>query len=238
MSSDMPGLLIAFDGLDCSGKATQTDRLVRRLRYTGFASRLLQTPDYSTSSGQELKLRLQNKIGNWADTPWEDKMKYFGNNRAEHREEVVNALNQGEMVVYDRYVPSSLAFITVEALRPQEGDDRRIEVQKAVAAFEYTDHNMPKEDVSIFLDVPADITFELLSKRKEYNEEHDEYTDQKIVQQRLYNEYDLLCNSNPEHYIRIKCTDGNELLAVEDVSELIWTALLERFPQLHHKHNI
>lgn len=229
------GLLISFDGVDSSGKETQSKKLVERLRYQGHVVRQFTTPDYSTPSGQELKARLQNKIGDWSATPWEEKMRLFATNRLEHREEVIQALCDNEVVVYDRYVPSSLAFITVEALSPQKADAERDKIQQAVADYEYVTNNMPQEAASIFLDVPPLLSAQLLEKRKEKLRDADEYTDHLEVQQRLYNEYDVLCAKDPKRYIRIKCVSGDEMLAIESVAEIVWDALTIRFPILRNK---
>ncbi len=226
------GILISFDGLDSTGKATQTNRLVDRLRFQGHIVTQFQTPDYTTPSGQELKLRLQNKVGNWQKTPWQEKLRYFANNRAEHREEVLSSLTAGEIVIYDRYVPSSLAFITVEAMLPQEAGLFRADIYKAIEREEYEIHKMPKEDISIFLDVPPDLADNLLGLRKAANGHEDEYTDHLHVQQRLYNEYDYMCEQDPKRFARIGCTEDGHLLGREDVGELIWQILLVRFPEL------
>lgn len=226
------GLLIGFDGVDCSGKQTQAKHLAQRLRYMGYVVKEFQTPDYSTPSGQQLKLRLQGKLGDWANTSWTEKMRYFAENRAEHREEVLHALKHGEMVIYDRYVPSSLAFIAIEALGAQADELFRQDVYRAVKREEYEKNNMPEEDVSIFLDVPPRISAALLEKRKQLRQDADEYTDHLGVQERLYNEYDLMMNDAPGRFLRIKCVEGTQLLPIDAVSELIWDGLVEKFPFL------
>lgn len=226
------GLLLAFDGLDSTGKATQSGKLADRLARHGHTVKKFQSPDYATPSGQELKLRLQNKLGEWTSTPWEQKMRLFAANRAEHRTEVAQALAEGQMVVYDRYVPSSLAFITVEALTPQVVDLYRAQVQDAVSKEEYQRNSMPREDISIFLDVPPEVALNLLEKRKEWRSDAHEHTDHSHVQERLYNEYDLLCSSNPTHFLRIPCVMSERLLQPDEVTELVWETLLQKFPFL------
>lgn len=226
------GLLISFDGLDSTGKETQTGLLVERLRYAGKKATQLRSPDYTTPSGQELKLRLQNKIGKWEETSWQEKMKYFAANRAEHKAQVEAVLNAGAIVVYDRYVQSSVAFMVVEGSHPQNADLLRAEITKAVEEEEYGNRAMPKESVSIFLDVPPVHSARLLEKRKGKNNNHDEYTDSFQLQERLYNEYDILCRQHPTNFLRIRCIEGGEFLAINDIQELVWVALLEKFPSL------
>lgn len=228
---DHPGLLISFDGTDSSGKATQARLLAGRLRTQGRRARQFATPDYQTKSGQELKKRLQDEAGNWGQTPWPEKLRLFSDNRAEHRAEVIAALTRGDLVIYDRYIPSSLCFITIEAL-PENSSLKRVDIHDAIRKVEYEENNMPPEDVSIFLDVPPQISTTLLERRKKKLSDAGEYTDHIQVQERLYNEYDLLCRDNPTHYLRVKCVIGNRLLDVNDIAELVWTGLLEKFPQL------
>lgn len=231
-SSKAKGLLLSFDGLDSSGKETQTRKTIERLRYLGHTVLQLQTPDYTTPSGQELKKRLQNKIGNWETTPWQDKAAFFATNRAENKNKILDALDRGHIVVYDRYLPSSLAFMVVEALRPQEADLRRQAIHDYVKALEYGTNGMPEEGASFFLDVPPRVAVDLLEKRKSKYKHEDEYTDHIHVQERLYNEYDHLCSSNPKRYIRIKCVQDGSLQSIEAINELIWEELAHRFPTL------
>lgn len=225
-------MLISFDGIDSSGKATQARLLTDRLRRHGQVVQQLATPDYTTPSGQALQKWLQGKNGNWRALPWQEKMKLFASNRSEKREQVIAALHEGEIIIYDRYVPSSLAFITIEATRPQDVDMHRAEIHAAVEKIEYTENVMPHEDVSIFLDVPPRVAEGLLEKRKHILRAEDEYTDHVHVMERLYNEYDVMCQADPKRFLRIKATEGVEVLAIDDVSELVWEALAARFKEL------
>ena len=50
----MPGHLIAFEGLDQSGKQTQAELLRDRLKQDGRKARLVSFPDYGTSIGEEI----------------------------------------------------------------------------------------------------------------------------------------------------------------------------------------
>jgi dTMP kinase len=222
-------VLVAFDGIDSSGKATQTKRLVERLRYQGAQVRELATPDYATPQGAHLKKLLQDHAA-WDALSWEEKMKLFADNRREHRDEVLAALTAGEIVVYDRYVPSSLAFITVEARHMT--DTERAHIHRAIEKLEYEDNGMPHEHVSIFLDVPPRISGALLDRRKQERADQAEYTDHQHVQEQLYNEYVLMCDQQPKRFLRVPCVSGTELLGVEDVEEMVWEGLKERLPQL------
>lgn len=222
-----PGLLISFDGLDSSGKATQSKLLYEHLASQGAPSRYFTSPDYTTASGKDLKLRLQSKLGDWDKTPWQEKMKYFAHNRAEHKGEVMEVLSQGGIVVYDRYVPSSIAFIVEES---KVASQERGSVQAVVAAYEYETNGMPREDTSLFFDIPPRVARELLEGRKHNRGDEAEYTDYIQVQEALYAEYLSMIDEKPGHMLHIQCMDGERLRTIVEVSQIVRTQLAHRFP--------
>jgi len=57
----MSGHLIAFEGLDQSGKQTQAELLRDHLKQLGHKSRLVSFPDYGTSIGEEIARALQGE---------------------------------------------------------------------------------------------------------------------------------------------------------------------------------
>lgn len=223
-----PGLLISFDGLDSSGKATQSRLLYEHLISQGALARYFTSPDYATASGRELKLRLQSKMGDWDATPWQEKMKYFADNRAEHKGEVMEVLSRGGIAIYDRYVPSSMAFIVEEAAK--EGMHARVDVQAAVAALEYETNAMPHEDVSLFFDIPPIVAMNLLEGRKHNRGDEAEYTDYIHVQEALHAEYLRMVQDKPGHIMHVQCMNGDMLRSIAEVSQIVRTQLAQRFP--------
>lgn len=227
-------MLISFDGLDSSGKATQARLLTEHLATKGIQSAKFRSPDYETTSGKELKLRLQNKRGDWQYTPWREKMGYFTANRAEHRDEVIAMLERDAIVVYDRYVPSSVAFMIGEAGEGHVSAELRREVQQAVEHLEYTENNMPKEDVSIFFDIPPKVAIDLLKGRKDNHGDENEYTDYLSVQEALHSEYVRMAKENPEHILRVVCMEEERLRTIEEIALLVRRALSIKFPEAHY----
>ena len=63
----MRGHLIAFEGLDQSGKQTQGELLRDRLKADGWKARLVSFPDYATSIGEEIARALQGERDYGAD---------------------------------------------------------------------------------------------------------------------------------------------------------------------------
>lgn len=102
----MRGLLIAFEGLDQSGKQTQAELLRDRLRAGGHRVRLLSFPDYGTSIGEEIARALQGEREYGPDVM---QLLYVAN-RYERREEIERWLEGGLILVCDRYRASSVAY--------------------------------------------------------------------------------------------------------------------------------
>jgi len=102
----MAGLIIAFEGLDQSGKQTQAELLRDRLREDGHKSRLVSFPDYATSIGEELARALAGEREYGADVM---QLLYIAN-RYERKADLQRWLDGGLILVSDRYTASSIAY--------------------------------------------------------------------------------------------------------------------------------
>ncbi len=101
-----PGRLIAFEGLDQSGKQTQDEWLTASLREAGHVVHTLSFPDYATTIGAEIGQALQGQRSYGADVL---QLLYIAN-RYEYADRIRGWLAEGAMVVADRYAASSLAY--------------------------------------------------------------------------------------------------------------------------------
>jgi dTMP kinase len=102
----MRGLLIAFEGLDQSGKQTQAELLRDHLKSRGHKVRLLSFPDYGTSIGEEIARALQGERDYGPDVM---QLLYVAN-RYERKDEILRWLEGGLILVCDRYRASSIAY--------------------------------------------------------------------------------------------------------------------------------
>jgi dTMP kinase len=110
----MPGLLIAFEGLDQSGKQTQAELLRDRLKQEGRKARLVSFPDYGTSIGEEIARALQGEREYGADVM---QLLYVAN-RYERKPDLQRWLDGGLILVCDRYRASSVAYGEAFGLDP------------------------------------------------------------------------------------------------------------------------
>jgi len=136
----MRGRLIAFEGLDQSGKQTQADLLGTRLAADGRSVQLLSFPDYTTVIGAEIGRALRGERHYTADVM---QLLYVAN-RYERKQEIASARDRGAIVVCDRYLASSVAYGEAQGLDPGW----------LVALQQY----LPQPDITILLDIPPDVS--------------------------------------------------------------------------------
>lgn len=110
----MTGAIIAFEGLDQSGKQTQAELLRDALKHEGRKARLVSFPDYATSIGEELARALQ---GEREYGPEVMQLLYVAN-RYERKADLERWLAGGLVLVCDRYVASSVAYGEAQGLEP------------------------------------------------------------------------------------------------------------------------
>lgn len=143
------GKLIAFEGIDGSGKSTQLKRLAQRLRDAG--SDVVETREYTDGP-------IGRKIGEMARSGErvapELELQWFMQDRREHVAEVVSpALERGQVVLTDRYTLSSVAY---------QGA-RGLDCKQILADNEA---EFPLPDLALVFTLPADEGMERIRARK------------------------------------------------------------------------
>ena len=107
-------MLIAFEGLDQSGKETQASHLRARIEQDGHRVHPLSFPDYATPIGQEIAKAL---AGDREFGPDVMQLLYVAN-RCEFRPKLDLWLSAGDVVMCDRYRASSIAYGEAQGLDP------------------------------------------------------------------------------------------------------------------------
>jgi dTMP kinase len=106
------GLLIAFEGLDQSGKQTQAELLKAEVEKRGRKAVLLDFPAYETHIGKEIDGGLHGSRNYGPDTM---QLLYVAN-RYEKKPEIEQLLADGVIVICDRYMASSIAYGEAQGL--------------------------------------------------------------------------------------------------------------------------
>jgi dTMP kinase len=134
----MRGSLIAFEGLDQSGKQTQAEGLRDAMMSKGRACELLSFPDYETAIGREIGAAL---AGEREYTPDVMQLLYIAN-RFEKKPRIEAALAAGAILVCDRYLASSVAYGEALGLDPAW----LVDIQR----------HLPQPALTILLDIAPD----------------------------------------------------------------------------------
>lgn len=137
----MKGIFIVIEGLDQSGKKTQTNLLASRLRKAGNSVETISFPDYTTPIGREIRRYLDGK----RDFGPEIRQFLYVANRWERKNALENWLRKGRVVIADRYMQSNLAYGLVNGL----------DLQWMINL----EQGLPKADVTIVLDIPVETAF-------------------------------------------------------------------------------
>ena len=160
----MIGKIIVIEGIDGSGKNTQTNHILNYLNNSGIKASKISFPAYEeTFFGREVGNYLNGKFGKLDQIhPKLCAMLYAGD-RFEKLPEINEKLAAGYFLIIDRYVPSNVAHQAAKL----EGKGKREALALWIEELEYTVYGMPKPDMVIFLDVPPKASQELiLTKNK------------------------------------------------------------------------
>jgi dTMP kinase len=140
--SDVParGKFITFEGLDGSGKSTQTEKLARSLRARGFSVTVTREPG-GTATGEKIReILLHSATSGLA--PLAELALMFAS-RAQHIQEVIlPALAEGRIVLCDRFTDSTEAY---------QGGGRKLGTKPVLQMHEIVCGNL-RPDLTILLD--------------------------------------------------------------------------------------
>ncbi len=181
------GVLIAFEGLDQSGKQTQAERLKAAVEARGRTAVVLDFPSYQTRIGAEIGAGLQGTRDYGPDTM---QLLYVAN-RYEKKPQILTLLAAGTMVICDRYLSSSVAYGEAHGL---DGAWLR-EMQQY----------LPQPDLTILLDIAPEIA----AGRKTTN--RDKYERDLALLARVRDSY--LRQANAGGWLRLDGARGKDAVA-------------------------
>ena len=143
MSRKKFGRIIVIEGLDKSGKTTQSSMLFNYLekKEPGTVA-LMSFPDYSTRIGREIRDFLEGHVSYNNET----KHMLLAANRWEKKQEIENLLISGKTIVMNRYYQSNLAYGLANGLH--------------MDWLRNLENGLPKEEVTLILDIMPEISMQ------------------------------------------------------------------------------
>lgn len=157
-------MFIVLEGLDGAGKSTQITKLREMFRAKGVESEYLHFPRFDAPVYGELIARfLRGDLGGVESVnPYLVALLYAGD-RADAAATIRKWLNDGKVVIVDRYVYSNIGYQCAKIADKEE----RNTLREWILHTEFEEFGIPKPDVSLFLDVPFAFTERKLTEVRE-----------------------------------------------------------------------
>lgn len=147
------GLLIVIEGIDGSGKTTQIELLKQVLATQGVPWEAISFPRYGDNIYADLVTRyLEGEFGSISEVnPYLISLAFAGD-RLLAKPQIEGWLNEGKMVLANRYISANKAHMGAHLT-----EDQREEFISWLDELEYQANRLPKEDLTILLKVDPKI---------------------------------------------------------------------------------
>ena len=159
---DSKGKLIVIEGLDGSGKATQTAELTQRFMQNYPKVKHISFPNYSNPSSALVKMYLGGELGSSPDdvNAYAASSFYAVDRYASFKQFWEKDYNNGCIIIADRYTTSNAIYqLSKVANREKPSFLHWLDTS------EYKQLQLPKPDAVIYLDMPVEVSQQLLAKR-------------------------------------------------------------------------
>jgi dTMP kinase len=151
------GKLIVIDGIDGSGKKTQTELLRQKLLSLNYSVEKIDFPQYGTKGAGPIEDYLNGKFGSANDVDAYQASVLYAVDRFCASFKIKQWLKEGKIVLCDRYVSANMGH--------QAGKisdlEKRDEYLEWIENFEYEILKIPRPDINIFLYLNPEISRKL-----------------------------------------------------------------------------
>jgi dTMP kinase len=151
------GQIIVLEGIDKAGKGTQCKLLQNDIIKAGFNCKILDFPDYSTPIGKEIRLFLDGR----RSYPKEVQHMLLSVNRWEKKEEIETMLQNGTIIIMDRYYQSNIVY----------GLSNGLDLNWLINL----DRGLPKEDIIIILEIDPETSYKRITYNRDIFEKNLEF---------------------------------------------------------------
>lgn len=206
--------LIVLEGLDGSGKQTQSNLLYKCLSKT-YKTHKIDFPRYDNPSSYLVREHLKGATSENAslENPYACEL-YYAADRviSSQTEEWANWLKQNHVVISDRYNTASMIYQAAKL--PAKN---RIDFARWVYDLETNKLRLPKPDLIMYIQMKPQLSQELMKARYHGDEsEKDEYEKNADLQKRCYETASIIAKEFNWH--TITCDDGNmNLRSIDDI---------------------
>ena len=212
-------MIINIEGTDGCGKKTQTDLLYNYLNTKGYKVSKISFPNYDSESSVLVKMYLRGEFGDNNNLNGYQASVFYAVDRLATMLNI--NVDDYDYILFDRYVPSNMIHQSTRIRDRKELDD----FLDWVVDLEFGKLKLPKPDVTIFLDVPVEISMRLARARdclkngqdKDILEKDDEH---------LINAYEKAKYvANKFNWLTIDCSNNEKIKSIDEIHKDILTKL-------------
>ena len=218
----MNGKLYVIEGVDGSGKATQTELLYQALLAEGKPVRKVSFPDYDSPSSSLIKMYLNGEFGTDPQSvnAFATSVFFAVDRFASFRKDWQEFYENGGIIIADRYVTSNLVH---QAGKISDAAEKERYIQW-LSDLEYNIFGLPKPDCVIFLDMPPAYSLKLRQQRNELKQgltADIQEADQTYLQNAYKNAIGI---AKHQEWHTISCVADDKIRTIEDIhAEIVRT---------------
>ena len=212
------GKLIVFEGTDGSGKSTQFELLAKRLEAEQIGFQRLRFPQYEEPSSALIRMYLSGAFGDdpEAVNAYAASTFYAVDRYASYQCVWKDYYQGGGLVVSDRYTTSNAVH---QGSKVPEGE--RAEFFRWLYDLEYDRMGLPRPDLVVLLDMPVELSEQLMRKREQSTGTHADIHERN-------EDYLKKCRDVALHAAKyygwrtVSCAKDGAIRGVEDIHEEVY----------------
>jgi thymidylate kinase/thymidylate synthase ThyX len=225
MSNKLVGKFFVIEGTDASGKTTQFKKLAERIAQEGHDVVTFDFPQYDQESSFFVREYLNGVYGGTDQVGPYTASVFYALDRFSARKAILQALEEGKVVLANRFTGSNMAHQGAKFKHPEERRGYFIWADN----LEYQMLAIPRPTASFVLRVDAETSKRLLDDRAkadatritDIHEADAEHLKQSV------DVYDDLCTLFPKDFIRIDCVRNKQLMTIDQIHEILWSVVSE-----------
>ncbi|MBF7096103.1 dTMP kinase [Alkalibacter mobilis] len=220
------GKLIVIEGVDGSGKETQSKLLFEKLIKKNYSVMRLSYPRYEKESSALVKMYLRGDFGKDPDSvsPYISSTFFAADRYASFKTEYEEFYNNGGIVIADRYTTSNMMHQGGKIKDP----DERNEFLSWLWDYEFNLYKIPVPDKVFFLNLPPKDSMDRIKNRKNKITQMDTKDIHEQNEEHIINAYNVACEISKRYgWDEIFCLEGGYNRTIEEINEEIYKKLTD-----------
>ena len=219
----MNGVMVVIEGLDGSGKGTQSKKLYERLKNENKKVVHFEFPNYNNDSAFLVKEYLSGEFGNDYKTvdPRVASMCYAVDRLITYRDEMKKYYEEGYIIICDRWTTANLLHQSMK-LETKEKIDTAL---NWIETLEYEKFKLPKPDITFFLKVPYEYSYETVKERNKDDGSIKNDIHEKSIEFLKQSYENGIYVGDKYNWNVIECFDES-MRTIEDIHEEIYNSLM------------